>query len=67
MEIIALANQKGGVAKTTSTYKISVGLGLRPCRVPCPLLKGEEDRVSGGGVFRRAGECERTPQSRYAL
>ena len=48
MEIIALANQKGGVAKTTSTYKISVGRGLRPCRVPCPLLKGEGGPRSGG-------------------
>ena len=38
----------------------------RPAPLPLPPLQGEGDRVSGGGVFRRAGRCKRTLQSRCA-
>ena len=60
MKIFSLANQKGGVAKTTSAINIGGGLALRGFRVLLIDLDPQGNLTTGLGLLKSPEEQEAT-------
>ena len=57
--VIAFANEKGGVAKTTSCANVGAALALRGLRVLCIDLDPQARLTAALGVSRQAAEASR--------